>query len=631
MGTRLSGARMALAGAILTVLAAMMPSAASRAQDGSERVQNAPGMARANEPFPLGAEIYNRNCAACHDNGAGRAPQKVILTNMRPEAIRDALTIGSMRAQGSALSEEEKIAVAQHLSSRKIGAAEDRPEPRMCSGDAAQFDLSRPPAFTGWGFDAEGTHAVDAATAGIARGDVSRLKLKWAFGFPDANRVRSQPALAGGAIFVGSHDGRVFALDRETGCARWIFQAASEVRTGIILSPWDAEGKDQPRLAFFGDWAGNAYALEALTGKLVWKIEADSHPSTVITGTPALHNGTLYVPVSSLEEGAAASPDYPCCTFRGSILALDAATGATKWRTYLVGEPVRQEDGSYGPSGVAVWSAPIVDTARSQLYITTGDNYTHPTTELSDAIVALDLESGTINWHYQATEGDAWNVACVVPGPGNCPEDSGPDFDFGASAILAKGNDGADYVLAGQKSGIAYAVDPDTGELVWKVRLGRGGVAGGIHFGIAASEGRLFVPVSDMWDGKPGDFPLSPGLYALDIATGERIWSVRAEDTCDGRRLCLPGYAAAITVTPEQVFAGADDGHMRIFDAADGSVLWDFDTARTFETVNTIPGRGGAGSAGAAPIVHEGQLIVSSGYGFVSKLPGNVLLVFEVE
>jgi polyvinyl alcohol dehydrogenase (cytochrome) len=314
---------------------------------------------------------------------------------------------------------------------------------------------------------------------------------------------------------------------------------------------------------------------------------------------------------------------------------VDAATGAQKWRTYMVDKPVKQEpeaDGTafLGPSGVAVWTAPVIDEERGLLYVTTGDNYSNPATELSDAVVALDLQSGEIKWHSQVTEGDAWNVACYVQNA-NCPEDAGPDYDFGSAPILASGKDGKQYLLAGQKSGIAYGFDPGTHELLWQTRVGRGGAAGGIHFGIATSEGRLFAPVSDLPTGETGDFPLSPGVYALDIATGERLWNAPSPDVCGTRKHCIKGYAAAITATSELLFAGSDDGHLRIFDAATGKVLWDFDAVTDFETVNGVKAQGGAFSGGSAPIVQGGQLIVPSGYGFASKMPGNVLLVFDAE
>jgi polyvinyl alcohol dehydrogenase (cytochrome) len=625
--------RPALAVVILALALAVLAPGPGKAAGGAPTMEQTPGVIPATSRFPLGDKVYKQQCAMCHEMAGTRAPQRIVLSYMTPDAIYRALTEGSMQAQGAALSEEQKVAVAQHLANAEMGAASEVPETKMCTGEHAVFDRSQTPPFANWGFDKQATHAIPSEVAGLGKDDLHALRLKWAFGFHGANRARSQPAIGGGAIFVGAQDGAVYALDRETGCVRWRFMASAEVRTGIVLDQWAARDTDGVPLAFFGDFAGNAYAVEAFTGKLVWKIEADSHEAAVLTGTPTLHDDTLYVPVSSLEEASAASPDYECCSFRGSVLALDAATGEEKWRTWLVGEPVKQppeSDGTafLGPSGVAVWNAPAIDEERGVLYVATGDNYTNPATELSDAIVALDLDTGEIVWHNQVTEGDAWNVACYVK-TANCPEDAGPDFDFGAGAVLAEGKDGKQYVLAGQKSGIAYGFDPDTGKLVWQTRVGRGGEAGGIHFGIAAKDGVAFVPVSDLSTGEAGDFPLSPGIYALDAATGERLWDAPWDGDCKEREYCIPGYAAAISVAGDLLLAGSDDGVLRIFDATGGKVLWQFDAMREFETVNGVKARGGAFSGGSAPLVEGGQVIVPSGYGFASKMPGNVLLVFE--
>ncbi len=587
-------------------------------------------------PFAAGAKVYRENCAACHDGGINRAPQRLILQDMTPAAIHRALTDGVMREQAAALTPAQRIATAEYLAGRELDTQASAAPLKMCDAGHARFDLREPPAFSGWGLDPASTHAIPARLAGLNRRNAGRLTLKWAFGFPDTQRMRSQPALAGGAILVGTHSGSVFALDRATGCLRWKFDAAAEVRTGIVVSSWRAGDSKARPLAFFGDVVGNAYGVEASTGRLVWKISADDHPAATLTGTPALHDGTLYVPVSSLEEASAAAPGYACCNFRGSILALEAATGAVKWRTYLVDAATVRGPGSdgieqQGPSGVAVWSAPAIDVKRGQLYVATGDNYSVPATDLSDAIVAIDLASGRINWHYQALTGDSWNVACYVRANANCPEGAGPDFDFGAGTVLAKTQSGRDMVLAGQKSGIAYGIDPDSGKLVWQQRVGRGGMAGGIYFGIAATGGRVFLPVSDRPAGAPSDYPASPGIHALDIATGEFVWRAPAPDVCAGRLTCFPGYGGAISVTPDLVLAGADDGHIRILDTKDGTVLWDMDVARNIPTVNGVPARGGAISGGVAPIAWGGDLIVASGYGFSSKMPGNVLLVFGVE
>jgi len=633
----MKASRLRLPGIAALFLAAIAALASGRAHADDDLLAKSLGLA-GGEEFPAGEAMYRTRCAGCHDGAAPRAPSRFVLQQMRPDHIRQVLVDGVMRAQGSGLSEDQRIDVAQFLAGRRIGAEMAAAEPKMCKGKRAAFDYSLPPAFTGWGLDPQNTHSLSNDRAGITRANAGRLKLKWAFGLPETTKVRSQPSFAGGSIFFGTPTGTVYALDAETGCVRWTYAASAEVRTAIVVSPWEAGDKVASPLAYFGDTAGHVFAVEAATGKLVWQVSADAHPAARVTGSPVLHEGVLYVPIASFEESSTTNPRYRCCTFRGNIVALDAATGAEKWRRFLIDEPARtgtQDNGTpkFGPAGTPVWAVPALDPARGQLYVATGNNYTSPTTEMSNSVIALNLASGDINWSYQATAGDAWNVACVFKQMSqSCPEEDGPDLDFGTGPVLARDRSGRELVLAGQKAGVTYGLDPDTGALAWQTRVGRGGVSGGILFGMAASGGTLFAPVSDMPDGKDNGYQLSPGLNAIDIATGSVVWKIAAPGDCgEGRTDCHAGHSGAVMATDELVIAGADDAHLRIFDAADGKVLWDYDTMRDFDTVNGVAARGGAISGAAAPIALDGRLYVSSGYGFASKMAGNVLLVFEVE
>lgn len=602
----------------------------------------APARAQFADPLPaqvreLGAATYQANCAACHENAGSHAPSAAGLGTLSPDIVLRALTTGRMQQQAAHLSDDQRAAVAQVLTNQLLGSGPAEVPLARCTGSAATFDFAQPAPFTGWGLDARNSHAISSETAGIRPADLPRLTLRWAFAVPNAIEMRSQPAIAGGALYVGGTNGTLYALDLATGCARWTFQAAAGVRTGVVVSPWTAGDPAARPLAYFGDSLGNAYAVDASTGAQVWARRAGDHGQAIITGAPALSGDTLYVPISSGEEGSAALPTYECCTFRGSVLALNALTGEVLWRTYLVGEPQRQGTNAagaaqYGPSGVAVWSTPLVDPARGLVYVLTGDNYSQPVTDLSDALVALDMETGDIAWSTQVTQGDSWNVACVIgPASPNCPEDAGPDYDFGAAPIIAQGGDGRDYLLAGQKSGIAYGFDPDSGELLWQTKVGRGGAMGGVHFGIAAEGGRLYVPMNDASWGTVSDETARPGISAIDITSGEVLWHRAAENVCNGKPLCEPGYSAAITVTPELVLAGATDAHFRILSAASGEILWDVDTDREFTSVNGTTGRGGSMSGGAAAIAWDGNLIISSGYAFLGKIPGNVVLVYGLE
>ena len=583
-----------------------------------------------------GGEIYNGVCGACHEQGLNRAPQRYMISLMTPESIRRALTDGVMRGQAAAagLSASDIDAVAQYVAHRSLGSSV-RP-PLICAPGASPFDDAEPPVLSGWGLSQGSTHAIPTRVAGIDRANVGSLTLKWSLAYPNAIRARSQPALAGGAIFVGSHDGTVFALDRNTGCARWTFVAPAEVRTGIVVSSWKAgDGAAKP-LVYFGDIIGDVFALDARSGVMVWKARPDAHPNTTITAAPVLSNGRLYVAVSSLEEGRASNAAYPCCTFRGSVVAYRATTGEKVWQTYMTDPPIERGTTAagvkiYGPSGVALWGSPVVDLKRGKLFIATGDNYSTPSTRTSDAFVAMDLASGKIAWVYQARLSDAWNGSCDAINKSNCPAENGPDYDFGAGAILVHASNSRDYLVGGAKSGMLFAVNPNTGKLVWKVRVGRGGVVAGIHFGIAAAGDTVFAPVSDVPDGRSYDIPARPGIYALDVKTGHFQWRAPSADVCGGKPYCHPGYGGAITATPQLVFGGANDGHLRVYDAANGQVLWDYDTEREYQAVNGAVAHGGSMGGGAAPIAYKGLLIMNSGYGFVGEKNGDALLVFGVK
>ena len=580
-----------------------------------------------------GAKVFAQVCAVCHERGGGYAPAVYILKIMTPASIYGALTTGAMRVQAKDLSDAQKKAVAEFLTGETM-REDSKLAPPVCQGAAAHFDLNQPPAFSSWGLTPENTRYVDGATAGLDASHLGQLRLKWALGFDGAVRVRSQPALAGGAIYLGTQDARVYALDRVSGCLRWQFHAAAEVRTGIVAAPWRAADENAKPLLYFGDIVGNVYAVDAMTGLLVWRDHSDPHPSTTLTAAPALYRNRLYVPVSSLEEGVAGEK-YDCCTFRGSIIAYDAGTGRRVWQKYFLDRSKFRKTLStgakmYGPSGIAIWDTPSIDAKRGLLYIATGDNYSSPATSLSDSVVAMDLSSGKIKWSYQARTQDAWNAGCLMSGVTACPTQSGPDYDFGAATILATASDGRQFVLAGAKSGWVYALDPDNGRLVWKTKVGRGGIVAGIYFGMATRGDTVFVPINDAPDGRQYDESAKPGLYALDLRTGQYRWKAPTGDSvCENRGpLCAPGIAAPVTVADDLVLSGASDGWLRFYGADSGKVLWQYDTMQDTGTVGGGTARGGSMGGGAGLIAYHGTVIAESGYGFAGRMPGNLLLVF---
>jgi polyvinyl alcohol dehydrogenase (cytochrome) len=482
--------------------------------------------------------------------------------------------------------------------------------------------------WNGWSPSVTNTRYQSADAAGLAIGQVRRLKLKWAFGFEGDVTAFAQPAVLDGQVFVGSAAGIVHALRAETGCLQWLFQARGPVRSAILVVPL---GRRHTLL--FGDQTGWFYSLEAETGRLRWEKKIDEHDTARLTGAPVAHEGTVYVPVASWEETRSSNPDYRCCTFRGSLVALKIRDGKQEWKTYTVPEPKensKERNGvaGMGPSGASIWSSPTLDLKRNLIYVTTGDNFSPPATLTSDALLAMDLTTGRIVWSKQVTEGDVF------------PTDRGPDFDFGSSAMLVKTAEGRDLVLAGQKSGLVYAFDPEKmGEIVWQARVGKGGTTGGVQWGMASDGQKVYAAVSDIVgtrrpaaDGVPAgrqlDATKGGGLTALRISDGSKAWGYVPEPCSTPG--CSPAQSGAVTAIPGVVFSGSMDGHIRGFSAEDGKILWDFDTVREYHTVNGVAAKGGA-LDGPGAVVVKGMLFVNSGYSRFGGLPGNVLLAFGVE
>jgi polyvinyl alcohol dehydrogenase (cytochrome) len=485
---------------------------------------------------------------------------------------------------------------------------------------AARFDLSGA-SWNGWSPDSSNARFQPAGGAQIPADQVTKLKLKWAFGFPGAKAVLGAPVVAGGRVFLGADTGNVYSLDAATGCLYWSFQADAGVRSAVTV-----ERLAEKYVAYFGDLKANAYALDAASGEMLWKVRVDEHPRALITAAPKVFGGRLYVPVASGEEGAGVNPNYPCCTFRGSVVALDAATGRQIWKTFTIAEEPKQlgknSNGAarWAPAGGGVWNSPTIDAQRRALYIGTGDAYTEPAPKTTDAILALALDTGKIVWSVQDTENDAWLAGCNGARPSeNCPKTLGPDHDFGSSPILKTLPDGRTLLIAGQKSGNVWAHDPDRkGAVLWRTAL----VNNTTEFG-----GKI------VWGGAADDqnayFGLGPGgIAAVQLQDGERKWFTALEPA--PAVAAHPGQDGALSAIPGVVFSGGFDGVLRALAADTGRVLWEYDTVRDFPTVNGVAAKGGSLSV-AGPTVAAGMLFAGSGYvGVRNGMPGNVLLAFSL-
>ena len=500
------------------------------------------------------------------------------------------------------------------------------------------------PTWNGWG-DLSNTRFQAAKGAGLTAGKVSRLKLKWAFGFPGATALYGQTVFDG-RVFVSSNAGYVYSLDAGTGCIHWSYHSVAVVRSGVTIGP--LKPGSARMAAFFGDIRGNAYALDASTGEQIWRVSTDGHPLARVTGNPRLYENRLYVPLASLEEDESRSPAHICCTFRGAIVALDSETGKQVWKSYTIPqEPkvIKRNSAGVdymGPSGSGVWTTPIVDTRRRALYFGTGNSFSEPATT-ADSIMAMNLDTGKILWWQQALANDVWHGGCVqtVPGranlqrpagappgggrgnqppypPENCVEKTGPDWDYAASPNLATLPDGRTVIIASPKQAVVRALDPDkNGATIWEQDIARGigGGAGETVFGGAVDQNTIYFGLH-----------LGNGLVAMDLATGVEKWfrPLKNPESMATHR----GIVAAVSVIPGVFFAGGMDGILRAVSPVDGSSIWEFDTAQEFKTVNGVTAKGGSIGAGG-PSIADGMVFVGSGYvGFQNGVPGNVMLAF---
>ena len=589
------------------------------------------------------------------------APSREALSGFSKETVMVALEFGKMQPMAAHLSKQERGLIAIYLAGS--APADDWIAEHSCNIPAAD---NRKEYVTNWGFGNANRRFVPATAAGIDRDNVAGLELAWSLAFPKVTDMRSQPAIIGDTMYFGDKTGKVYAIDRKSGCIRRHTEVLSGIRSAITVATLGS-GK---KLLVFADSMASIYALDPDTLKTIWQQAARIYETSVITGSISFHNDRLFVPVSSYEVAVSGSPSHVCCKSHGGVIALDATSGAQLWQWHGTADATLQgqnRDGGdlYGPSGVSVWSTPAVDPKRNRIYIGTGENLSHPVTDTSDAIVALDMDSGALAWRFQALAGDAWNAACLNGGA-NCPQNPGGDFDFGASVIMAELPDGRELLLAGQKSGDVYALNPDPagdeGEVVWHRRVSNAGIGpdlaqsttnGGVHWGMALSGERVLVAAADPERVRPDYIP-KPGLHALNLASGEVLWFQPVTRGCEiaeedkpmiglqnmraGKKIELAdqyrcsfyyGLSAAVLATPELVFSAGLDGRVRAFDIASGEILWQAETAKPFAADNGVTGHGGAVDV-SGQVLADGWLYVQSGYSMFGQLPGNVLLAYRV-
>jgi polyvinyl alcohol dehydrogenase (cytochrome) len=581
-----------------------------------------------------GEELFNTRCAACHLNPDpvvnAHAPSKEDIARFTPNSVYSALSEGLMRLQATGLSDGDMRNLAKYLTGKEVSDVQLAITTHLCESNPPLLDPADAPIWNGWGPDTHNTRFAE--NGGLTAADIPKLRLKWAYGLPGENQPRAQPAVVGGRLYVGNRAGALYSIDADTGCTYWSYLPRSGIRSALSVGPITLGDGSEAQAVYFVDILANAYAVNAHTGEPIWVRQVDDHPAVRGTGSVTLHNGRLYVPMTGVtEENTASSPDYSCCTFRGSVTSIDANTGDTVWKYYAVPEPQFRGKSAngvdlFGPAGVGIWSAPTIDEKRNLVYVATGNAYAEPVPPTANAIVAIDIASGEMQWAKQLTPKDAWIGGCPPNSDNpNCPDDIGPDFDFSASPILTTTPSGKDVIVVPQKSGFAYALDPaNDGNVLWQYRAGPGSAIGGV-WGSAVAEGIAYVAVGGF------QFDERGGVHGIDVETGERLWFTPPQELlCEPGPGCSASQSAAVTAIPGAVFSGSADGGMRAYAARTGEILWTFDANRIFDTVNGIEANG-ASFDGNGPVVAGGVLYFLSGSGGFVGRPGNVLLAFEVE
>lgn len=610
---------------------------------GMVTVALASGVIAAEPPHP-GSALYATHCAACHDRPTDvRTPDTASLRRMNGQALRTVLTQGVMQPQAAAIPRQELRLLIDYLAARESDSGEWLAGMRCAPGER-NVRLDQPVALSTFGVDLHNSRRMTMEQAGLGSAQLADLELAWAIGFPDTHSLRSAPVIVGRTMFytpVQTH--RLLALDVDIPCVKWVYEAGTELRSSLT---YGTAGSDARPALIFADQLGRVHAVDPTDGSRIWMVEGRHTTAGTITGTPVAHGRRIIVPVSASGVGRALDPAYECCGEHGAVVALDAATGRPLWTYHTMadaqhtGRTNRLGVRMRGPSGAPIWSTPAIDVERGVIYATTGQNTSLPATDTSDAVLAIDLETGELRWGFQALANDVWNMSCRIPwersGP-NCPspeESVLKDFDFGAGAIIVPRADGRDILLAGQKSGDVWALDPDTGRLLWNTRFGQGTPLGGIHWGLASDGERVFAAINDPDFDAPG-YRAEPGMNALRIDTGEVLWRQPvAPDCSDARRARFArcheryGLSAAPLVVDRSVIAATLDGRLFVYDAATGEVVFEYDTLRDFDTVNGVPGKGGSVDAHSL-FAGAGMVFVGSGYASFGQAPGNVLLAFK--
>src|SRR5918997_4933576 len=439
---------------------------------------------------------------------------------------------------------------------------------------------------TGGGGDATGDDGDGEAGAEVPTEHVvtpaEAPELTEVWRLEDRLGVGGTPTVRDDTVYFGTWKGTAVALDVATGEIVWETQVTPKEMASAALVTDDR--------VYLADHDGNLNALDRATGAVLWTRVLDEHPDANMYSSPVLAPGpepgaadTIVIGVSSSELRRPLD-DF---VFRGSVVGLDAETGAERWRL-----PVAPE--GFG-AGVSVWSTAAIDEDRGLAYIGTGQGYEHEASPLSDSLLAVDYDTGELVWSRQYTADDVWTYFA--------PDPKGPDADIGATPTLFTAA-GRDLVGAGDKAGTFAVFDRETGESVWGTELTEGSQLGGgmvtAAYGAPGSGGSrgggggVFVTSNEMDPAAMADTggeSHSSAAFALDAATGEVLWEV-----------ALPGATfGSLTLADGVLYRPSVPGPLFALDAATGEVLW-----------SDEPG----GNMGAGVRVHEGTVLAPHGFSF---------------
>lgn len=596
--------------------------------------------------------LYESRCAQCHDNPVGRVPPRASLRYRPPEGVYQALLSGVMSPMTEGLEDHQIKSLVKLLTGREPKHIPD-PNSHRCTAASGAVVVDDEDWVSVHG-DIQGHRFRNSAA--FNANSVNRLKLKWAYAYPGG--AKGPVTAAGNTLFLAG-TGYVVALNADSGCVKWSYPIHSRtVRTvtvaasGASDTDTDTQGNKLPStIVLFGDDSSTVFALNASTGVELWQTNVESHVMSRITAAPTVHEGTVYIPISSLEDPLTHDENHFCCSGRGGIAAIALRTGELLWKKEhitqplislkpelqdhdLTGQELQSKESlgaehgggqfQQGPAGASTYTPLTIDVGRGLVYASTAEEYGFTGASGPYSVIAYDLKTGDRAWQQSLLPAKAERSRICSTRETDCRN----FFSMGTSVVLHPLSEKKDVLVVGQKSGMVHALDPDNGgKLLWSTQVADGGDLGGIMYGLASDSKKIYVPVSDV-DSPTGRFTGS--LVALDPMSGDIVWRTNSpKPACNWERSnCIAGQVAAVTVVSDMVLTGFWDGYLRIYAASDGRLLREIDTAIEHPAVNGVATGGQV--SGYPVTVAKDALYINSGASSIMK-SGDALLVYTLD